>query len=77
MLSKYKNRYTPLFVGNSQGFGAENRKGDILLYRSTQEIIFTTSKTSYKEERKKKLVHLIVSLICISFFSFVADAGRS
>lgn len=77
MLSKDKNRHTPSFVGNNRGFGAENHKGNILLYHSTQEIIFTMSKTSYKEEREKKLFHLIVCLICISFFSFVADAGYS
>lgn len=77
MLSKDKNLHTPSFVGNSRGFGAENRKGDILLYHSTQEIILTMPKTSYREETEKKLFHLIVPLICISFFSFVADAGRS
>lgn len=77
MLSKDKNRHTPSFVVNSRGFGAENRKGDILLYHSTQEIILTMPKTSYREETEKKLFHLIVPLICISFFSFVADAGRS
>lgn len=76
MLSKDRNRHTPSFVGNSRGFGAENRKGDILVYHSTQEIIFTMSKTSYKEESENNLFHLIVCLICISFFSFVADAGH-
>lgn len=77
MLSKDKNRHTPSFVVNSRGFGAGNRKGDILLYHSTQEIILTMPKTSYREETEKKLFHLIVPLICISFFSFVADAGHS